>query len=322
MAPCGNTGRGAEPTLNGFGAKIGLLGWRSGDALRGLHGTATYRLYVGRDGGLDPSADKAERVGMDRRAMDLQFKEHGFCVFPKVLTEKKLKRARDGLDRGIDVTRNIMGSTHLAMLDPNEANIRVNNLPAIDPVFIELLTQADASAAVEALLGSHYLISNFTANIALPGSRSMKVHSDQALVMPAPWPHVFAMNIIWCLDDVHAANGATRYLPGSHRYQSAEEVPADAIDRMLPFEAPAGSFIAMEGRLWHTSGENVTEDQQRRMMFAYYSSDFIRQQMNWGASLPAEVQAGMDARTRDLFGLVRTGNTRIGAAMTTLVPAA
>ncbi|NNM88156.1 MAG: hypothetical protein HKL95_06520, partial [Phycisphaerae bacterium] len=142
--------------------------------------------------------------------------------------------------------------------------------------------------------------------------------SDQALVMPPPWPHIFAMNIIWCLDDVHEANGATRYLPGSHRYQSAEEVPADAIERTVEFEAPAGSFIAMEGRLWHTSGKNVTSNEHRRMMFAYYSSDFIRQQMNWAFTLPAEVQAGMDQKTRALFGLMPAGNTRIGAAMTAL----
>jgi ectoine hydroxylase-related dioxygenase (phytanoyl-CoA dioxygenase family) len=30
---------------------------------------------------------------------------------------------------------------------------------------------------------------------------------------------------------------------------------------LKPFEASAGSFIAMEGRLWHTSGANVTADQ-------------------------------------------------------------
>ena len=74
-------------------------------------------------------------------------------------------------------------------------------------------------------------------------------------------------------------NGATRFLPGSHRFQSLEELPADAIEKTVAFEAPAGSFIVMEGRLWHTSGRNLTADERRRMMFAYYSSDFIRQQM-------------------------------------------
>ncbi|HEX7820191.1 MAG TPA: phytanoyl-CoA dioxygenase family protein [Sphingobium sp.] len=259
-------------------------------------------------------------MALTQEQMNRQFAENGFCVFPSVLSADELARARDALDRGVEITRKTMGSTHLKMLDPNDANIRVNNLPAIDPVFIEMLTRADALQSVEALLGPHFLVSNFTANIALPGSGSMNIHSDQALVMPSPWPHVFAMNVIWCLDDVHEANGATRYLPGSHRYQSAEEVPADAMERTVPFEAPAGSFIAMEGRLWHTSGRNVTTGERRRMMFAYYSSDFIRQQMNWGFILPADVQAGMDGPTRALFGLAPVGNTRIGAAMTALAP--
>jgi fumagillin biosynthesis dioxygenase len=174
---------------------------------------------------------------------------------------------------------------------------------------------------VTAVLGPHFLVSNFTANIALPGSGSMRLHSDQALVVPPPWPYSWAANIIWCLDDVHEANGATRYLPGSHKFQSLDEVPIDALENTLPFEAPAGSFIVMEGRLWHTSGRNVTSDERRRMMFAYYSSDFIRQQMNWAITLPASVQRGMDKDTKQLFGLMPAGNTRIGAQLTALTPA-
>jgi hypothetical protein len=258
---------------------------------------------------------------MERTDMNQEYKENGFCVFPGMLSRSELERARDALDKGIAKTR-AKGLAHIATLDPNAANIRVNNLPSIDPVFIELLMRDNALQEVKALLGQHYLISNFTANIALPGSKSMRLHSDQSLVIPPPWPHVFAMNIIWCLDDVHAANGATLYLPGSHRYQTPEEVPVDALDRMLPFEAPAGSFIAMEGRLWHTSGNNVTADEQRRMMFAYYSSDFVRQEMNWGLALPQDVQAGMDADTRARFALTPMGHTRIAAELTAIGPGA
>lgn len=255
---------------------------------------------------------------MNQQAVAAQIREQGFCIFPEVLSRAELERVRTGLEKGVDVTRQLLGSTHIASLDPNDANIRVNNLPAIDPVFIDLLTREDALSAVAATIGDHYLVSNFTANIALPGSGSMNLHSDQSLVMPSPWHHPWAMNIIWCLDDVTEANGATRYLPGSHRFRCQEELPDDAMAQTLPFEAPAGSFIAMEGRLWHTSGQNTTADQQRRMMFAYYSTDFIRQQVNWAFCLPPEVQSAMNDHTRQLFGLVPMANTRIGVAMTTL----
>lgn len=247
-----------------------------------------------------------------------QLREQGFCVVPDALSRADLERARQALDRAVDATRRMLGTTHIAVLDPNDANIRVNNLPAFDPVFIDLLVRDDALGCARSVLGDHVLVSNFTANIALPGSGSMRLHSDQALAVPAPWAHPWALNIIWCLDDVHEANGATRYLPGSHRFRTPEDVPSDAAEQTLPFEAPAGSFIAMEGRLWHTSGSNVTADEQRRMMFAYYSSDFIRQQVNWAFTLPVDVQEGMDKPTRALFGLSPMGNIRLGTRLTAL----
>jgi ectoine hydroxylase-related dioxygenase (phytanoyl-CoA dioxygenase family) len=250
--------------------------------------------------------------------MRRQLEDEGFCIVPNVLSKEELERVRTALDRGAELMRRTMGSAHDHRLDPNDANIRVYNLPAVDPVFIDLLRREDALAAVKAVLGAHVLVSNFTANIALPGSGSMRLHADQALVVPAPWLQPWALNIIWCLDDVHEANGATRYLPGSHRFRTFEDVPPDAVERTRPFEAKAGSFIVMEGRLWHTSGHNTTVDERRRMLFAYYSSDFIRQQVNWAFTLPAEVQAAMDAPTRQLFGLAPMGNARIGAELTRL----
>ncbi len=258
---------------------------------------------------------------MDMANLRRQFEEKGFCIVPKALSTVVLEQARSALDRGVELTR-AKGATHIATLDPNDANIRVSNLPAIDSVFTDLLMHDDALLAVEALLGPHYLISNFTANIALPGSKSMRLHSDQALVLPPPWLQPFAMNIIWCLDDVHLENGATLYLPDSHRLQAPEDVPPDALDRMRAFEAPAGSFIAMDGRLWHTSGSNVTTNEQRRMLFAYYSADFVRQEMNWAISLPQEVQSAMDSRTRARFALSAFGHTRIANELTAIVAGA
>jgi ectoine hydroxylase-related dioxygenase (phytanoyl-CoA dioxygenase family) len=76
----------------------------------------------------------------------------------------------------------------------------------------------------------------------------------------------------------------------------------------------------MDGRLWHTSGSNVTVDEQRRMLFAYYSADFIRQEINWLLGLPSEVQAAMDERTRARFALSAMGHTRIAVELTALIP--
>jgi ectoine hydroxylase-related dioxygenase (phytanoyl-CoA dioxygenase family) len=246
------------------------------------------------------------------------FAEHGYCVIRDVLSVTEVNDARRALNRAIAQSERSGIPTHDNRLDPNASNIRVYNLPGQDACFRELMRWPQALAAVEALLGPAFLLSNFTANIALPGSGPMRLHSDQSLVVPQPWLAPWAMNVIWCLDDVHAANGATRYLPGSHLYRAFSEVPANAAELLVPFEAPAGSIIAMDGRMWHTSGANVTTDETRRMLFGYYSIDFIRPQVNWEAALSSALKAELDDEQRTLLGLGVAANTRIGAELTRL----
>jgi len=193
--------------------------------------------------------------------------------------------------------------THITALDPNASNVRVFNLVDLDPLFGELLAHPTIDALVGGLLGRDYIVSNFSANIARPASESMVVHSDLAAVMPEPWLAPLSVNVIWCFTDVHAANGATLHLPGSHHIRTLAEVPPDPLARMVPFEASAGSVIVMEGRLWHTSGRNVTADEDRALAFAYYTRPFLRPQWNFTRALAPEVQATFGPAMRYRLGL-------------------
>jgi ectoine hydroxylase-related dioxygenase (phytanoyl-CoA dioxygenase family) len=257
-------------------------------------------------------------VTLNRDQLAHQLSDDGFCIIPNVLSPEELAHARAALDRIVLQMRQRGIPTHVDVLDPNESNIRLHNLPELDPLFVDLLRHPTAVDMVAEILGPHFIISNFTGNIALPGSGSMRLHSDQALAVPPPWLQPWAANIIWCIDDVHSRNGATRYVPGSHHYRTFEDVPPDAASATLAFEAPAGSAIVMEGRLWHTSGANITDDERRAMLFAYYSADFVRQQVNWEVALSSETKERFDSETRARFGLGRMSNARIGAELTRL----
>jgi fumagillin biosynthesis dioxygenase len=251
-----------------------------------------------------------------------QLTEQGYCILPGLLSAHELQVARDALDAAAEALRQAGVGTFTAGLDPSAANVRVYNLPEFGQIFVDLLQHPTALRLIRQVLGDNILVSNFSANIALPGSGSMRLHADQALVIPPPWMQPWAANVIWCLDDVHERNGATRFLPGSHRYQRFEDVPPDALSKTRAFEAGAGSAIVMEGRLWHTSGANVTENERRAMLFAYYSVDFIRQQVNWEAALSPRTKERFSPELRRLFGLGPAANTRIGAQLVNLSGAA
>lgn len=247
-------------------------------------------------------------------------REDGFCVVPGVLDRARVAEVRSALLEAALESERRGAATFIPHLDPNAANVRVFNLIDLDPVFRELILHPAALELVSGLLGEHYMISNFTANIARPGSRSMSVHSDQAIVVPEPWEQPWAVNVIWCLDDVTPENGATLHLPGSHRIQRTAQLPSDLRAGMVPFTAPAGSIIGMDGRMWHTSGANVTADQERALLFGYYTMDFVRPQVNWNAILSEQTVATLTPALFDRLGLGPAANVRHGATLTAQSP--
>ncbi len=63
---------------------------------------------------------------------------------------------------------------------------------------------------------------------------------------------------------------------------------------MPPLEAPAGSMIAMDGRLWHTNGVNV-DGTRRAGIFGWYTLPIYLPQENWSLSAdPAIRQFGSE----------------------------
>lgn len=237
-----------------------------------------------------------------------QLTEQGWCVVENVLNPAQFE---EGLERLWDAAANNEArgrATFRPDIDANDRNVRLFNLIDDDALFRDLVRHPTALALVRSVLGDDFIISAFTANIARPGAKSMMIHSDQSLVMPTPWDRPWALNIIWALTDAKGENGSTLYLPGSHKFLDRTELPDDPIRHMIPFEAPAGSIIAMEGRMWHTSGSNVTVDEDRAMLFAYYTAAFLRSQANHNVMLSAETKAVLDEDMRRWLGLEAEGN--------------
>lgn len=246
-----------------------------------------------------------------------QLHDEGWCVVRDVIDRAMANQALARLHAAAEASERAGVATFMPVLDPNASNVRVFYLLEHDAIFRDLIRHPVALDLVRELLGRHFLISNFTANIARPGARSMALHSDQSIVVPEPWHDAWAINIIWCLTDTHFENGATLFIPGSQRWRTRADVPEDAAARLRPFTAPAGSIVAMDGRLWHTSGANITADEDRALLFGYYTKPFLRPQVNWNAALSAKTQASLDPAMHEWLGLGVSANTSEAAVLDT-----
>lgn len=77
---------------------------------------------------------------------------------------------------------------------------------------------------------------------------------------------------------------------------------------LIPFEAKAGSIICMDGRIWHTSGKNITKDQDRALLFGAYNAPWLRGQVNWAAGLSEKTKEGLSEQMKDWLGTDVNGN--------------
>jgi hypothetical protein len=248
---------------------------------------------------------KAETLATAQASLD----ENGFFVAPDVLDERTVSFVLERLWAAAEENKRRGAELFMPELDPNSSNVRVFYLMELDSIFRELIQHPAALEIAKLVVGPKLLVSNFTANIAKPGSGSMALHSDQSLVVPDPWEKPWAVNIIWCLSDVYFENGATLFIPGSHKWKRKHEVPDNANEMLKPFVAKAGSIIAMDARVWHTSGANITKDQERALLFGYYTAPFLRQQVNWTAAFSPETKDSLSLDMRDLLGLNITANS-------------
>ena len=232
-------------------------------------------------------------------------KEHGYAIVPNVLSKAELEDGSKKLWEAVEEQRQRPRALPHAE-DPTYFSVL--HIMDFAPFFAELLEHPVADAILSRCLGVDYIVSTFNAKIARPGNAAPKsaaegIHCDVWRVTPEPWANQWALNIMWCLSDMRFENGATLHMPGSHRFERYEDVPADINDHMVPFEAPAGSIIAMDGKMWHGPGANVTKDEDRPLLLAYYFRSFLRPQTNYSVVLRPEVQNRVSPKMRYRLGL-------------------
>jgi ectoine hydroxylase-related dioxygenase (phytanoyl-CoA dioxygenase family) len=168
------------------------------------------------------------------------------------------------------------------------AKTRAFDTAAIDPLLLGVL---------DGLLG-HYQLSAPTGIQIGPGEKAQVLHQDQSIYpLPPDYPDV-VLNTMWALDDFTEANGATRLIPGSHRWSNRQ--PAND-DEIVHAEMPAGSVAFYVGRIWHGGGANST-DRPRLGVILEYVAAWLRAQETHLLAVPRDVAAALPERLQELLG--------------------
>jgi ectoine hydroxylase-related dioxygenase (phytanoyl-CoA dioxygenase family) len=131
-----------------------------------------------------------------------------------------------------------------------------------------------------------------------PGVPIQALHRDDTAHLrshPGPESRV---QIMIAATGFTARNGATRVLPGSHRWDD-ERAPRE--DETVPAEMRAGAALLWLGSVYHGAGVNASDAPRTGLTYAYDLGN-LRQEDNQYLSVPLEVVRGFPEDIQRLLG--------------------
>jgi ectoine hydroxylase-related dioxygenase (phytanoyl-CoA dioxygenase family) len=191
-----------------------------------------------------------------RHALD----ERGYLVLSGVVDAEELDRLRSAFDRACD-----------AEGIPPRGTRHPKGLLEGDPAFSRLVLHPGLLAAVLHVLGRPFRLGGVAGRDPMPGFGPQGLHMDCVESGPAtPYQVVTALGLI---DDFTPENGATRLVPGTHRWRRPPPKtfadPASRHPDQVVVTAPAGSVLAFNGHLWHGGTANRSGDHRRAVQCSF-----------------------------------------------------
>jgi ectoine hydroxylase-related dioxygenase (phytanoyl-CoA dioxygenase family) len=133
-----------------------------------------------------------------------------------------------------------------------------------------------------------------------PGAEPQMLHRDQLVWndLPKPHPEVQVASVT-ALVDFTEENGATRVIPGSHRW-ALDRVPEE--EETIPAVMQAGDAVVYLGSTIHGAGPNSTADIFRRGMHMSYVLGWLRTEENNYIGTPLEAVRDLPRKSQELIG--------------------
>ncbi|HUD78529.1 MAG TPA: phytanoyl-CoA dioxygenase family protein [Streptosporangiaceae bacterium] len=218
--------------------------------------------------------------------------DDGYVIVTGLLTPDGAQAARADLHRVLQTTRT--GRNSFEGFDTQ----RIYALFAKTRMFDQLATDALLLGVLDQVLG-HYQLSAPVGICIGPGEKAQILHRDDS-IYPVPEPHPpLVVNTMWPLDEFTAENGATRFIPGSHRWEPGRRPAAgDPVETAV---MSPGSAMFYLGSLWHGGGANQTA-QPRLGVILEYAAGWLRPQENHCLAVPRDVARELPERLQELLG--------------------
>ena len=179
---------------------------------------------------------------------------------------------------------------------------RTGSLVARSPASRELVMHPSTLGATKLLLqGARNLHLHLSQIIAIgPGETAQDIHRDQWAFDFFPFPNGYEVqcNTLWAMTDFTQENGATRVIPGSHKY---EDKLRPSHEETEPAVMEKGSCLLYTGAIYHGGGANQSRGVRKGLNLTYARA-WLTQEENQFLAVPREVAKELPDELLRLIG--------------------
>lgn len=244
--------------------------------------------------------------------------EDGAAIVERFIDEDLLRRLNAELDRHIEDRE--PGSKDVGEMMGwfwGNQTKRFTRLAAIAPSFAEMIDHEFMHRWARHQLKAGYWLNTGQAMIVGPGQGAQFLHRDIAI-----WPFIeeaghaapeAMVSILLALNDFTEEVGATRIIPGSHRWPDFHRAPDPA--QTVAAVMPAGSAVLYLGKTVHGAGANLTQDQWRRGVHMSFCLGWLTPEEASPIGVAWEIARDYPARVQRMLGYASPARAE-GAAPT------
>ena len=231
----------------------------------------------------------------------------GAVILEDLLTEDQVARLNADLDSHLE--RHPTGGINSTALQFfGDRTKRFTNLVTLSKTFREEILEHDIVLRLtDAILLPHadsYWMCAAQIIELHPGEILQPLHRDLSnfpffRTLGSAGPEVVC-NFIIALKDFREEVGATRVIPGSHKWEDFENVGSQ--DQTIAAEMRPGSALFGGGKVVHGGGANVTKDRTRRALAFAFNLGWLVPEEAYPFTVPLELARSLSPRAQQLLG--------------------
>lgn len=236
-----------------------------------------------------------------------QFEEEGFLLLPGLISSEDAEHYKALLESDYNQYANLYMNTKTASegsLANKSGEKVVFNLHNKDISWFKLFDHPEVLKILDVALkqGSYnnaepYYLNNISARCPLKGHLGQQLHIDSNI---PGLNQCIVVNVLWLLDDFSIDNGATRVVPGSHKWQKFAPDGKTHPDE-VSIVAPKGSALVFNAGLWHGGAENMSGESRWAVALGY-ARWFIKPSFDYMRNTPEDIYDSLSDKQKDLLG--------------------